>query len=350
MMSLVVSCSALPWQRKKPPAMPEVIAVEKVAARVGLAWCLVVALAIPTALWLACYFGPLFYIWLRGPQNLKKKYDAEWALVTGGSTGIGKALCEKLASQGLNVVVCGLPDEHMEPTVRELSTKYASQQFVACPVSFAPGRDYLSVIKKATAGKDIQLVFNNAGFIVTGFFDTQPLKKHLLNIECNATAAVAITHYFVTKMLQKDLKGCVVFTSSASAFIPNPFAICYGATKAFMSQFAASIAVELQAGKGIDVCVVHPSPVASNFYANVQHKIDSMEQFKKIAVQPSTLPNLIFAAIGRVVLLDQGATAIVMRLFVALLPYNFLASLIAALAPSLPDYKNNDNNRGQGAP
>ena len=45
-------------------------------------------------------------------------------------------------------------------------------------------------------------------------------------------------------MLQKGLRGAIVFTSSASAYIPNPFAITYGATKAYMSQFAASIAVE----------------------------------------------------------------------------------------------------------
>ena len=69
-------------------------------------------------------------------------------------------------------------------------------------------------------------------------------------------------------MLQKRLRGCVVFTSSASAYIPNPFAVSYGATKAYMSQFAASIAVELSC-KGIDVLVVHPSPVASHFYNKV---------------------------------------------------------------------------------
>lgn len=206
----------------------------------------------------------------------------------------------------------------------------------------------MGAIAKATEGIDVQLVFNNAGFIVTGFFDTQPLGKHLVNIECNATAAVAVTHFFVANMLKKGLKGSVVFTSSASAYIPNPFAICYGATKAFMTQFAASIAVELQC-KGIDVTVVHPSPVASNFYDSVQHKIDSMEQFKKVAVAPSTLPDLIFASVGRLVLLDQGATAIGMRLFVSLVPYNFLASLIALIAPFLPDYKHNDVTRGSGA-
>ena len=303
-------------------------------------------LAAPTALWLFAYIAPLAYIRLRGTQDLKKKYGASWALVTGGSTGIGRAICEALAKQGLNVVVAALPDEHLEPAVADLAKRYASQEFVAVPVSFAPGQDYLAKIAAATDDKDIQLVFNNAGFIVTGFFDTQPLGKHLANLECNATAAAAITHHFAAALLRKKLTGAIVFTSSASAYIPNPFAVGYGATKAFLSQFAASIAVELRC-KGVDVCVVHPSPVASHFYQKVEHKIDSMESFKKLAVPPSELPDEIFASVGRCVLRDVGNTAIGMRLGVALLPYNALAHLIAVVAPFLPDYVANDAKRGQ---
>jgi len=51
------------------------------------------------------------YMYLAGPVNLKKKYKAEWALVTGAGTGIGKALSETLAEQGLNVVLVSLPDK-----------------------------------------------------------------------------------------------------------------------------------------------------------------------------------------------------------------------------------------------
>ena len=71
----------------------------------------------------------------------------------------------------------------------------------------------------------MQIVFNNAGFIVTGFFDSQPLGKHLVNLECNATAAVAITHHFSSLMVKKGLKGCVVFTSSASAYTIGHFKV-----------------------------------------------------------------------------------------------------------------------------
>ena len=73
-----------------------------------------------------------------------------------------------------------------------------------------------------------------------------------------------------------------------------------------------------------------------------------MESFKKVAVPPSDLPHQIFGAIGRMVLRDVGGTAIGMRLGVSLLPYNALASIITIAAPFLPDYKENDKNRGGG--
>jgi short-subunit dehydrogenase len=52
-----------------------------------------------------------------------------------------------------------------------------------------------------------------------------------------------------------------------------------GTLQAFISQFAASIAAETKA-RGIDVCAVHPSPVASNFYDKT-HKLDAIEFFKQ---------------------------------------------------------------------
>jgi short-subunit dehydrogenase len=45
--------------------------------------------------------------------------------------------------------------------------------------------------------------------------------------------------------LRGAITGCFLFTSSVSGYIPNPFAVMYGATKAFVSQFAASLAIEV---------------------------------------------------------------------------------------------------------
>jgi short-subunit dehydrogenase len=140
---------------------------------------------------------------------------------------------------------------------------------------------------------DIIFSFANTrqkGFIVTGFVDQTALPKLLSNVECNSTAAFAIAHLFLQRLVSDKQKGCIVFTSSVAGFIPTPFAASYAATKAFVSQLACSLHIEVQS-LGIDVCAVHPSPVASNFYEKVDHKIELMEQAAKSAVGPDVLPN-----------------------------------------------------------
>ncbi|DBA75427.1 TPA: hypothetical protein ACH3X1_010687 [Trebouxia sp. C0004] len=195
-------------------------------------------------------------------RNLKRRYNAKWALVTGSSSGIGKALATRLADQGLNVVLVAKPDDLLDATHTELQTTYPKLQFRKVAVNLSESGAYLGPIKEATDDIDVQLIFSNAGYILTGFFEKWTLEHHLQNIECNSTSAVAITHHFLAQLIDKQLKGCIVFTSSAAACIPSPFGVTYAATKSFLSSFGASLAPEVK-HLGIDVMVAHPSPVSS---------------------------------------------------------------------------------------
>lgn len=306
---------------------------------------LLYALAFPTAFWLTMYLIPQIYMsTIRPVPNLKERYDAKWALVTGSGSGIGKALAFKLASQGLNVVLVSLDDDHLKNTMKQLKKKFPDLEFRAVGCVFNPGSNYLSAIDKATADIDIQCVFNNAGFIVTGFVDQTSLPKLLSNVECNATASFAVAHHFLQKLVSTKQRGCIVFTSSVAGFIPTPFAASYAATKAFVSQLACSLHIEVQA-LGIDVCAVHPSPVASNFYEKVDHKIELMEQAQKSAVGPEMLPNEILRSVGCCALRDIGAMAWGTRIGTFFIPYNFFTGLFTAAAPFLSDYKVHNKNR-----
>lgn len=157
--------------------------------------------------------------------------------------GIGKALAFKLASQGLNVVVVSLDDKFLKETMASLKENYPKLEFRSVGCNFSPGVDYMKDIRKATDDIYIPIIFNNAGFIVTGFLDQAPIGKLLANIECNSTAAVNIAHYFVKKLVSDKKKGCIVFTSSVAGFIPTPFAAMYASTKAFVSQFARYVSI-----------------------------------------------------------------------------------------------------------
>lgn len=309
-----------------------------------LAWLLIAALTLAPVCYvlLNCIVPRLF-----GPQDLKNKYGATWALVTGGSSGIGKELVRKLLSQGLNVVIIARSEPVFDETVKELKALFPKCELRPVKADLSDGSgEWMADVKTATEDIDVQVVFNNAGYILTGFFEQHSVEAHLANFNCNLSANVRLTHHFYSRMIEKGLKGCIVFTSSAAGFIPNPFAVMYGCTKAGVSELAASLAVEGKA-RGIDVHAVHPSPVNSRFTAGggnqvKVHKIDSIEMAYKFASGPEALPNQIFSAIGRCpVMYDLGGTAVGMRLVIHFLGYNLMAYAFALAAPFMPDYKNN---------
>lgn len=307
----------------------------------------VVLLAIvsfPTILWFVLYSIPQLYMAFRPVPDLKKRYDAKWALVTGGGSGIGKSIVFKLAKQGLNVVIVSLDDKFLKETMAQLKEQFPDLEFRSVGANFAPGVDYLKAIAEATKDIEIPIIFNNAGFLVTGFFDQAPLGKLLVNMECNATAAVNISHHFAGKLVAGKKKGCIVFTSSVAGFVPTPFSGMYGATKAFVSSLACSMHVELQS-LGIDVCAIHPSPVSSNFYDNLDHKVELIDSASKQAVSPDALPDDIFRSIGACALRDLGGLALGTRMGTWFLPYNFFTEVFAAAAPYLPDWKTHNKAR-----
>lgn len=302
-------------------------------------------LAFPTIFYLVSYLIPQIYMCIRAVPDLKKRYNgSEWALVTGAGSGIGRALAFKLASLGLKVVVVSLDDEFLENTLQDLKKQFPTLEFRSVAVSFSPGVDYMAKIKEATKDIEVRIVFNNAGFMVTGFLEQAPIGKLLANMECNATACLNVSHHFISIMVKKKQTGCVVFTSSVAGFIPTPFAAMYASTKAFVSQLAACLHIEVKP-LGIDVCAIHPSPVASNFYHKLDHKVEMIEAAAKNAVAPEDITDDMLRSIGACAYRDLGALAWATRLGTFFLPYNLFSEIFATFAPFMPDWKQHNKDR-----
>ena len=292
-----------------------------------------------SAITLLTYLVPNLLANIRGPVDLRKRYGAGWALVTGASSGIGKAIAEALAAQGFSVVLVALEDELLHATFAELRERFPAVEFRLVGVDLTrPDGAYVETIDAATRDLHVPILFLNAGFMVTGFFHDVPIGKHMANLQCNAVAGVRIAHHFLPKLYAKRAPGLIVFTSSSAAYLPSPFTSLYSATKAFTSRFASSLAAE--AGpQGVDVMAVHPSPVRSNFLKGTT-SFDAINSFYKMSIGPEAVPPQILRKVGRMqVLADLGVVSVMMRLVTKLVDDNFFAALFAALATTMPDYK-----------
>mmetsp|Transcript_1293 Transcript_1293/g.2959 ORF Transcript_1293/g.2959 Transcript_1293/m.2959 type:complete len:330 (+) Transcript_1293:64-1053(+) len=273
-----------------------------------------------------------------GERDLKQRYATKWALVTGGSSGIGRALVERCAAQGLNVVVVALDDALLHDLVKALGERYAPLEFRAVGVDL--GRSdgaYMDAVRDATRELDVGVVFCNAGFITTGFFAETSAARLLANVECNSTSAVRVAHHFAPLLRARARGGALCFTSSPVHLMPAPFSAIYGATKAFLTAFASALAIELRAD-GVDVCVCHPSPVSTRFYTDA-HDLDAINFFKRKGVPPTDVAAVFFRAIGRVVVADHGWFPVVTTLASRIVHFNLLADVMKFALPLLPDYQ-----------
>lgn len=136
-------------------------------------------------------------------------------------------------------------DDALLTEVHALMEKtYPNLKFIKVGVNLGqPG--CMVPILKACQGIKPNLIFNNAGYIMTGMFADSKIEAQMSNFNCNATCAVEITHHFAAQMKNDKTKGLIAFTSSPAGMMPCPLTSMYGATKAFVTEFATSIAPEL---------------------------------------------------------------------------------------------------------
>ena len=210
----------------------------------------------------------------RRSSDLVKSIDTwqgKWALVTGASAGIGKALAEELAAGGTNLVLTARRRERLEELAKTLSTTHKIRtEVLAADLAdpTVPGK-----ILAFTHGKNIQvdLLINNAGFGAYGEFATSDRSRQLEMVQVNCAAVVNLTHLFVPAMIDRH-SGDILIVASTAAFQAVPYISTYAATKAFDLSFAEGLAEELKP-YGIRVCALCPGSTESEFHqvANQSH-------------------------------------------------------------------------------
>ncbi len=198
-----------------------------------------------------------------------ESYAGKWALVTGASSGIGRAIAVDLAARGAHLVLTARSKGAMDELAAELrATKRIEVDVIALDLAAAgaPERLFGEV---GARGRSIDLLVNNAGFGNWGNFLDDDRATLSEMIDLNVRAVVDLTHLFLPGMAAK--RDCAVLNlGSTASFIPVPWSAVYAATKAFVLSFTEALAYEYR-DRGVQFTALCPGATRSNF-ASVAHE------------------------------------------------------------------------------
>ena len=186
-----------------------------------------------------------------------------WALVTGASSGIGKALALECAKGGFHVLLSGRNASALAAVASECSKKFqVTTEFVAADLSQLESIDKL-VAAIAAKPRRFELLINNAGFGIHGEFASSDLDQELQLINVQLAATLKLTKAVLPTMIA-NRSGRILNVASVYGFAPVPYQSVYSACKAFLVSFSTSLRTELD-GSGVSVTVFCPGITQSEF-------------------------------------------------------------------------------------
>jgi short-subunit dehydrogenase len=176
-----------------------------------------------------------------------------WALVTGGSEGVGLEWCRELASNGVNLVMLARRALVLEGAAAELEAAGVSVRTVVYDIT---SPDLADVVTSATADIEIGMVVHNVGNWDRehGEFLDDSLEVGRKTIDVNCVAPVTLAHLFLPAMKERG-RGGLVLVGSLAGIAGQALEATYSAAKAFTQHFAEALWSELHEC-GVDVVCV----------------------------------------------------------------------------------------------
>lgn len=190
-----------------------------------------------------------------------KEFKGKVAVVTGGASGIGRAMAERFAVEGMRVVLADIEPETLSRAESEMTTHGAT---VASKVTDVSRRDDVEALAQFTLDTfgAVHIACNNAGVAMGG-----PLWEHTMKdwewvFGVNVWGVVHGVRTFVPIMLEQNEECHVVNTASGAGLHVRPFLGLYAASKHAVVALSDALSQEMQAmGKKIGVSVLCPAVV-----------------------------------------------------------------------------------------
>ncbi|WP_018476912.1 SDR family NAD(P)-dependent oxidoreductase [Pontibacter roseus] len=189
---------------------------------------------------------------------MKNRLEGKVAIVTGGGTGIGEAICKKFAREGAKVVVAGFPEDPVEDVAKEIQKEGGTAIAFTANISMEANAKGCVELAVKQYGK-LDILVNNAGvFPEVNLLQDYSEEAFDYMLKNNLKSAFAMSKAALPEL--HKTKGNIVSAGSESGVIGIAQNAPYGGTKGFIHAFMKGLAVE-QAQFGVRVNIVGPGPI-----------------------------------------------------------------------------------------
>jgi short-subunit dehydrogenase len=242
-----------------------------------------------------------------------------FALITGASKGIGKAIALQLASRKKDVLLVARNEAQLEELCTEIEKNFnVKAHFLSLDLSQKDaGRAVFNWCRLNNYVIDV--LVNNAGYGLSGAFENYPLEEHLNMMQLNMNVVIELTHLFLPE-LKKQPKAHILNIASSAAYQAVPYLSLYAATKSFVLQFSRGLHLELK-NSNVSVTCVSPGSTDTDFAQRANVGAKGLDLAKKVNMRPAEVAKIAVDS------MYKGKTEVIT---------GFLNKLGAALAWLLP--------------
>lgn len=188
---------------------------------------------------------------------MKRTLEGKTVIITGASSGIGKAIALTLAKEKPNLILAARREALLQELASECESLGARALAIRADVTLYPHMENL-VNEAISFFGGVDIWINNAGVGAVGKFDEIPIEIHERVIKTDLISYL-YGAYAVLPHFKENKKGMIINMISLGGYFPDPFAVGYSASKFGLRGFSGALRGELVEYPGIHVCDISPA-------------------------------------------------------------------------------------------
>lgn len=192
------------------------------------------------------------------------KNSKQFALVTGGTSGIGYELAKLLAQDKYNLVIVARDEHDLNRVAEEFRTDYGVTVETFSKDLFDPENAFDLYNEIVIKGIRVDVLINDAAQGQYGEFVDTDIHRELDIVQLNISSLLVLTKLYLQDMVKRG-EGKIMNVSSIASKVPGPWNSVYHATKAFVQSFTEAIRSENK-NSGVTITALLPGATATDFF------------------------------------------------------------------------------------